>query len=85
MIKHILWKNHVPWRVTTDMIFKTMNYYWPNMCRKCEEYVKNMWIICEAMIWVLNSLKAQEKAKSWKTYLNYKMISKVSSGFSKII
>ena len=28
-------------------------------------------------------IKAQEKAKSCKTYLNYKMISKVSGGYSR--
>ena len=25
---------------TVDEIFKTMNYYWSNMYRECEEYVK---------------------------------------------
>ena len=47
---HIMVKSHVPWRATTDMIFKTMNYYWSKMNRECE-----------AMIWVTNSSKAQEK------------------------
>ena len=37
---------------------------------------------CEAMILVTNSSKAQEKAKSCKAYLNNKMISKVSGGYS---
>ena len=32
------------------------------------EYEQRMWRICEAMIWVPNSSKAQEKAKSCKTF-----------------
>ena len=43
-----------------------------------------MWRICEAMIWETNSSKTQEKAKSCKTYLNYKMISKVSGRYSRL-
>ena len=31
---------------TADMILKTINYYWPNMDRECEEYVKK-WYKCQ--------------------------------------
>ena len=39
-------KSQVPLRATVDMIFKTMNYYSPNMYRECEEYVKQ-WYECQ--------------------------------------
>ena len=39
-------KSHVPWNANADMVFKTMNYYWQNMYRECEEYVKQ-WYKCQ--------------------------------------
>ena len=36
-------KSHVPWHATADMVFMTMNYYLPNIYRKYEEYVKQLY------------------------------------------
>ena len=47
------------------------------------EYAQRMWRICEAIIWLTNWSKVQEKLKSCQTYLNNKMISKVSGGYSR--
>ena len=38
--KVLIMENHAPWHETAEMIFKTMNYYWTNMYRDNEEYVK---------------------------------------------
>ena len=37
---YIMEKSNFPWLATADMIFKTMNYYWSNIYREYEEYVK---------------------------------------------
>ena len=60
---------------TVDEIFKTMNYYWSNMHRKCEEYVKQSYDS--------QADQSTRKVKSCQTYLNNKIISKVSGRYSR--
>ena len=76
MIKHILWKK------SRSM---TCNCWYDFLDDELllVEYVQRMWRICEAIKWVANSSKAQEKTKYCKIYLNYKMISNVSGGYNR--